>query len=281
MSRPPGVKRRLVNAAQRRALKFGLPFELTVAKLEWPDMCPVLGIKLNYVFSSVMSPDHPSLDQTKPRGGYTLANTRVISKRANHVKGNATAAELFAVARYMTAGEGLQPFIADGTLQPPNSINPIGDPQMSENLRVIALTAAAGLGDAKTVLAGATAYHTFLTGGAATPAAAAGAGKPAATTAAAGKAATGKKPTPEEKAAAALAAKQAAEAAAEDAGDGTDAEGPTKEEAGAAIKALMAANLREQAKELLAEFGAAALSGLKPEDYGAFIEKANELLMAA
>ena len=237
--------------------------------------------------------NHPSLDQLEPRGGYTRQNTRVISKRANEVKGNATALELFLVAQYMAAELGLQLYVADARVTTP-PLNPIGVP-MSENLRVTALQAAVLVSkDGDVALATAVKFHNFLNGADAKPAAGKPAATPAGKPATTGKPATGKPattakgPTPEAKAAARLAAKQAAEQAAEDAadeddgeGDGEEAsEGPTKEEVGAKIKELMNSGMRPQAKELLSEFGAEALSGLSEDDYAAFIEKADELLIA-
>lgn len=283
--------RRLVRSARRRAAMRGLPFDITVETLHWPLICPALGVVLDYDFSNTKNAAHPSLDQLTPRGGYTVANVRVISKRANEVKGNATPLELLMVAKYMAAELGLQLCIADDTVQTP-PINPIGVPKMTENLKAIALNAAITLHkDADSAVTAAKKFHAFLSGVAdATPAktpAATPAGK-----AATGKSATAGKPattagaTPEAKAAARLAAKQAAEAAAEDAADDEAeeegaTEGPTKQEVGDVIKALMKAGMRPQAKDLLSEFGAEALSGIAEDDYAAFIDKANELLMAA
>jgi hypothetical protein len=284
------VKETLLESARKRALQRGYAFDISIGQLDWPALCPALGIPLDYGRGVKPADNHPSLDQTVPRGGYTRANARIISRRANQVKGNATALELFLVAKYVAAELGLQLYVADDTVSTPPSVKPIGVTHMSDNLRVIALQHAVAVtktGDE--ALAAAGKFHAFLSGTA--PAAAAGKA-PAATAAgkpAAGKAATGKPAaaaTPEAKAAARLAAKNAAAAAAEDAAEDPDAgegepEGPTKQEVGDAIKALMAANMRTQAKDLLAEFGAEALSGLAPDDYPAFIEKANELLIAA
>lgn len=286
------VKERIVKAAQRRAVKRGRPFDITVEDLDWPYSCPVLGIRLDYRFSNRRNPSHPSLDQLEAGKGYTKRNTRVISKRANEVKGNATALELLLVAQYMAAELGLQLYVADDTVQAPPSFNNATGVPMSE-ARAIALAHAVTV--TKTpddALAAAKKFHAFLTGGAAD---AAPTNKPATTPAtgkpATGKPATGKPATPagttaEAKAAARLAAKQAAEQAAQDAadvaGEGEDTpRGPTKEEVGAKIKELMNAGLRPAAKELLAEFGAEALSGLTEDDYAAFLEKADELLVAA
>jgi hypothetical protein len=283
------VKERIVKAAQRRAAERGRPFDITVEDLVWPYSCPVLGIRLDYRFSNRRKPTHPSLDQLEAGKGYTKQNTRVISKRANEVKGNATALELLLVAQYMAAELGLQLYVADDTVQAPPSLNNAIGVHMSDQKQAALSAAVAVSKDGDTALATAKKFYAFLTGTdapAANKPTASPVGKPAAGKPAAAKPAAGKVATPESKAAARLAAKQAAEAAAEDAADeGTEeaeegAEGPTKEEVGAKIKELMNAGLRPAAKELLAEFGAEALSGLSEDDYAAFLEKADELLIA-
>ena len=281
------VKETLVKSAKRRAQERGYSFDISIGTLVWPEVCPALGIPLDYAHSPRVADNHPSLDQIVPRAGYTHGNVRVISRRANQVKGNATALELFLVAHYVAAELGLQLFVANDTVQAPPFRNTTGVSHMSE-LKTIALQHAVAV--TKTpdeALAAAKKFHAFLTGGADAPArpaaGAAAAGKPATP----GKAATGKPATlkgqaPEEKAAARLAAREAARAAAEDADPEADAtDGPTKQEVGEAIKALMAAGMRPQAKELLAEYGAEALSGIPEENYAEFIEKANDLLVAA
>ncbi len=69
---------------------------------EIPKVCPVLGIELYngpYKAGTGKHPkDHsPSIDRIIPKLGYVKSNVRIISFRANTLKGNATAAELRAV----------------------------------------------------------------------------------------------------------------------------------------------------------------------------------------
>jgi hypothetical protein len=144
---------------------------------------------------------------------------------------------------------------------------------MSEASRAAALAHAAtvhyGSGDAEGTLATAELFHAFVSGDAAATSPAAGKKAPAATTA--GKkapAATGKKaPPPADDDA-------AEEEAAEETGDG-----PTKEEVGEAIEALLNANLRDKVIKLYAKFKAKSLSSVKPEDYAAIKEAAEDMLL--
>lgn len=88
---------RAFSSSKRRAKKHGIEFSLVLAELVVPSHCPVLGIPLD----SSTQQNIPSLDQIKPRGGYTKDNVRVISYRANMIKSNATAEELLKVYQYV------------------------------------------------------------------------------------------------------------------------------------------------------------------------------------
>ena len=93
----------LVNSAKRRAKKAGLPFDLTVQNLHWSTHCPALGIPLIYGGGGGKGgaqAQSASLDRVVPHLGYTVANVRVISWRANELKKDAEAYELFKVAEY-------------------------------------------------------------------------------------------------------------------------------------------------------------------------------------
>lgn len=91
----------LLSGCKQRAKKKGLPFNIEAEDIVIPEKCPILGIKLKRgkgVGGSVAS--SPSLDRIVPEKGYTKGNVQVISHRANSLKGNATADELMAVAKY-------------------------------------------------------------------------------------------------------------------------------------------------------------------------------------
>lgn len=84
--------------ARKRAQRTGLPFSIEPSDIVIPQVCPVLGIKL------VVASDResaPSLDRIIPQRGYTKANIRVISFRANRLKSDATVEELQAILSYV------------------------------------------------------------------------------------------------------------------------------------------------------------------------------------
>jgi len=74
--------------------------------LEIPDVCPVLGIELNYDGTGQQgfsrTENSPSIDQLDAGGGYTIDNIRIISWRANRIKNDGTASEHKAIAEWMT-----------------------------------------------------------------------------------------------------------------------------------------------------------------------------------
>ena len=55
----------------------------------------------------------------------------------------------------------------------------------------------------------------------------------------------------------------------------------SKEQVGEVIEAMLNANMREQAVELFAKYKAKSLSGVKPEDYAALKQDADDLLLNA
>lgn len=62
--------------------------------LDFPDVCPVLGIPLTYTFGKGQAQDSsPSFDQKIPGGGYTKENIQVVSWRANRIKNDGTPEE--------------------------------------------------------------------------------------------------------------------------------------------------------------------------------------------
>jgi len=85
------VAYRLWQAARTRAEAKNLAFTIRVEDIVIPDTCPVFGTPLT----------SPSLDRFDNSRGYTPDNIRVISRRANTIKSDATLAEILAVAEYM------------------------------------------------------------------------------------------------------------------------------------------------------------------------------------
>lgn len=82
----------LLERARRRARNRDLPFTLSRRDIAVPRTCPVLGIPL--ITGRHRSANSPSLDRIVPSRGYVRGNIRVISDRANRIKGSRTLAEL-------------------------------------------------------------------------------------------------------------------------------------------------------------------------------------------
>lgn len=88
----------LVARARTRALTCNVPFSISVADIEVPEVCPLLGVpfvmgtKGNYQFS-------PSLDRIDPPKGYVKGNIKVISTLANTMKNSASKEQLLVFSK--------------------------------------------------------------------------------------------------------------------------------------------------------------------------------------
>ena len=90
--------------AKKRAKRDNLPFDLEVSDIVIPELCPILGIKLemNYGKGFSMQQDNSStLDKIIPILGYVKGNVRVISWRANSLKKNGTLEEFESIVKYL------------------------------------------------------------------------------------------------------------------------------------------------------------------------------------
>lgn len=82
--------------------KQGVPYDISVDDLTpFPLTCPVLGIPINWMNTGSTANDSPSIDRMIPELGYTKGNVRIISQKANRLKGNASLDELEALLAYM------------------------------------------------------------------------------------------------------------------------------------------------------------------------------------
>ena len=72
--------------ARKRANDRGLRFDVSPSDIIIPNTCPVLGIPLR--IGGQRSANSPSLDRIEPARGYVSGNVRVISDRANRLKGD-------------------------------------------------------------------------------------------------------------------------------------------------------------------------------------------------
>jgi hypothetical protein len=120
---------------KRRRSKEGQPpveFTVKFADLDWPELCPVFGIKLDYTGQTMW---HMwTLDRLDPEGGYVKGNVFVISQLANTIKSMGTAEQHRQVADWMekmgakpkavpTLCEGSAFPVFQGPVDPSNSLS--------------------------------------------------------------------------------------------------------------------------------------------------------------
>lgn len=88
-------------AAKERANKSGIPFNIELSDILIPDICPVLGIRIDKNLGrGRRQPDSPSLDKFVPERGYVKGNIQVVSWRANWLKNNGTVEEWIKIAKW-------------------------------------------------------------------------------------------------------------------------------------------------------------------------------------
>src|ERR1700748_3665674 len=77
----------MLSRAGTNARQRGLEFDLSIEDIVIPEFCPILDIKLVRT-SGKPSGTTPSLDRVDNSKGYIKGNVRVISRRANQMKGD-------------------------------------------------------------------------------------------------------------------------------------------------------------------------------------------------
>ena len=97
----------MLKRAERRASLKGVPFSLTKDDITIPDLCPMLGIKLEVSDGKGASESSPALDRIVPEIGYVRGNVRVISTKANRIKSNATIDEIECVLSFLKEHQSL------------------------------------------------------------------------------------------------------------------------------------------------------------------------------
>lgn len=83
----------LLLSCKNRAKKQNIPFNIDISDIIIPEYCPLLGIKMIYR-EGKENFNGPSVDKIIPELGYIKNNVRVISKKANMMKFNASKEEL-------------------------------------------------------------------------------------------------------------------------------------------------------------------------------------------
>lgn len=104
---PEERKKRCFNSARanaKRNKKRLKEFSLEFSDLDWPEFCPVLGVKLNYGCPSgdkSKKDNSPSIDRMDCSKGYIPGNVAVMSWRANMLKCDGTLEEFEKLVLYL------------------------------------------------------------------------------------------------------------------------------------------------------------------------------------
>lgn len=95
-------RQKMVQRAKGRAKKKNIEFSIKSSDIEFPEFCPILGVKLEHtVGRSGGGINSPALDRINPKIGYTKNNVRVISHLANMMKSCATEQEMVTFAKWV------------------------------------------------------------------------------------------------------------------------------------------------------------------------------------
>lgn len=82
------------------AKNAGYNWDIVFGDVDWPKICPVLGIELDY-FSESRVEGSPSFDRLDNTKSYIKGNVQVISWRANRIKNDGTAKEHRQIADFL------------------------------------------------------------------------------------------------------------------------------------------------------------------------------------
>lgn len=96
----------MLTDSRKRAKARGMEHLISKEDIIIPEFCPVLGIRLE-VGIGKREPHSPSIDRVDNSKGYIPGNVRVISSRANTLKGDGAVWEFKEVIRYMEEHNGM------------------------------------------------------------------------------------------------------------------------------------------------------------------------------
>lgn len=85
------------------ARRQGIEFDLEFDDIIWPELCPVLGIRLDYSYGTKgghAKKTSPSFDRIDPTKGYVKGNVIIVSLKANAIKQDASAEEVLRVGQF-------------------------------------------------------------------------------------------------------------------------------------------------------------------------------------
>lgn len=85
---------------RQNSKKTGYEWSLKRTDIHWPDVCPILGLTLDY-FAETRQENSPSFDRIDNTIGYEAGNVQIISWRANRIKNDGTAEEHYKIADFL------------------------------------------------------------------------------------------------------------------------------------------------------------------------------------
>ena len=88
------IKGKILVRSRCRAKKLGLDFNINQEDILLNEYCPILNIKLDYLFKKQNNINAASLDRIDNTKGYVKGNVIIISVLANTMKNNATTEQL-------------------------------------------------------------------------------------------------------------------------------------------------------------------------------------------
>lgn len=91
--------KKLLSKTKDRAVKAGIPFNLTLEDVVIPTHCPYLGIELTHFLGKGYLDSNSSIDRIIPELGYVKGNVQIISRLANQMKNSATKEQLITFAK--------------------------------------------------------------------------------------------------------------------------------------------------------------------------------------
>lgn len=97
------VCREKLKAKENAARRSGVEFTITIDDLDWPKVCPILGIKLDYFTEQGRQENSVSFSMVDVTKGYVPGNVYICSWRANRLKNNGTAEEHKKIYEFMLA----------------------------------------------------------------------------------------------------------------------------------------------------------------------------------
>lgn len=87
------VCREMFRKKKYNANKLGIEFDIQFGDIDFPEYCPIFGVKLDYFSENGRQENNPTFDRKDPLKGYVTGNVFIVSWRANRIKNDGTAEE--------------------------------------------------------------------------------------------------------------------------------------------------------------------------------------------